>query len=503
MRYLLLGLCSLLLASPAAAAWSEARSRHFIIYSEQKPAELRNYAERLERFDAAVRAARSMPDPVLTDGSRLTIYVLRTMGAVADLNSFGAPGFYIGRAGGSLAVVTSQSLDTRNGRYNPEETFFHEYTHHLMLGDQKTALPMWMIEGFAEFYSTAQIKPDGAVVIGAPPLDHATVLLRDLGFSARHLLAGREPEERFDRASVYAKGWLLTHYLMFEPARAGQLASYLSAMNRGTPAEQAASAAFGDLRKLDTDLDRYAASKSFRAVQIPSAAAPQVTIRPLSAGLSAIMRVRVLSDRGTARGKADELAALARKTAAPYPADAVVQGILAEAEFDAGRHADAIAAADRALSVDPDQVQSLIYKGRALMALGKSDPAKADWTTIRRLFIKANRADTENADPLWLYYQSFAAAGQRPTNDAVKGMLYAHVLAPQDRGLRFTAVRELLRGGDYDKAERAFGPLVFDPHLSPGRKPLLTHAMQRIQARDGAGAIAALEADFRAGPSRS
>jgi hypothetical protein len=42
-------------AVPVSAAWNQAKTRHFIIYSKQKPAELKAYAERLERFDAVKR----------------------------------------------------------------------------------------------------------------------------------------------------------------------------------------------------------------------------------------------------------------------------------------------------------------------------------------------------------------------------------------------------------------------------------------------------------------
>jgi hypothetical protein len=60
---LLLTALTLLWSHPAAAAWYEAKSRHFIIYSEQRPDELQRYAEDLERFDKAVRILRTIDDP--------------------------------------------------------------------------------------------------------------------------------------------------------------------------------------------------------------------------------------------------------------------------------------------------------------------------------------------------------------------------------------------------------------------------------------------------------
>ena len=90
----------------------------------------------------------------------------------------------------------------------------------------------------------------------------------------------------------------------------------------------------------------------------------------------------------------------ARIVGAKYPNDVFVQGTLAEAEHDVGDFAAAIAAADRALAVNSDDVQALIYKGRAMMEQGRSDPKASDWKKVRSLFARANRLEPEFAEPL-------------------------------------------------------------------------------------------------------
>ena len=57
-------------ASQAGATWHEARSKHFIIYSDDNPKNLRAFAEKLERFDGVFRHLRKMGDPDLTDAGR-------------------------------------------------------------------------------------------------------------------------------------------------------------------------------------------------------------------------------------------------------------------------------------------------------------------------------------------------------------------------------------------------------------------------------------------------
>src|SRR3954451_11936049 len=71
------------------AAWYEAKSKHFIIYSDVDPQDLRDYADKLERFDQAVRMARGMDDPPLTDAGRLRIYSVRTANEWQDLTGGG------------------------------------------------------------------------------------------------------------------------------------------------------------------------------------------------------------------------------------------------------------------------------------------------------------------------------------------------------------------------------------------------------------------------------
>ena len=72
-------------AAPAQAAWHRASSAHFIIYADQSPAKLRDFAVKLERFDKAVRIARSMHDVPIGDGNRLTVFVVSNPRAVQKL----------------------------------------------------------------------------------------------------------------------------------------------------------------------------------------------------------------------------------------------------------------------------------------------------------------------------------------------------------------------------------------------------------------------------------
>ena len=108
MRHLFLSALALVAAMPADAAWREARSPHFIIYSEDKPEVLKAFATELERFDAAMRVLRGLPNGADSPHNKLTIYRVTNLAAVRKLygaKSDSIAGFYDGRAGGSVAFL--------------------------------------------------------------------------------------------------------------------------------------------------------------------------------------------------------------------------------------------------------------------------------------------------------------------------------------------------------------------------------------------------------------
>ena len=484
-------------AVPAAAAWHEARSNHFIIFSDQSPDDLKKFAEQLERFDQAVRYVRGMDDPALTDANKLRIYVLRNESAIAKLaGSRMIRGFYHARASGPVAFVPRNSgskyvdwdLDT-------QAIFFHEYGHHLQLRTASAAVPAWMAEGFAEFFATAQVRKDGSVAIGLPPQYRAYGLFNSSGLELGEMLGAtyrKLTDGQVDE--LYGKGWLLIHYLNFKQERRGQLFKYLEAIHNGKSASEAATIAFGELRTLEKELERYKRGKApGLVVEAGRLKVGAIAVRQLGAGEAAIMDVHIRSTRGVNDKTAPAVAVDARKAAAPYPNDPFAQSVLAEAEYDAGNYEAAEAAADRALAANPNHGRSLIYKGRARLRLATKAPDKSNWNAVRSWFTRANKLDTENAEPLMLFYLSFVEQGVRPTKNAVDALLYAQALAPQDDQLRGMAVQQLLIDERTAEAKRVFAPLAFEPHLPDEWRDLYGRVMEAIGAGDSGGALKLME----------
>jgi tetratricopeptide (TPR) repeat protein len=254
-----------------------------------------------------------------------------------------------------------------------------------------------------------------------------------------------------DVASMYARGWLLMHYLLFEPGRKGQLEIYLTGLGQGKPSAAAAAAAFGDLTRLDRDINAYLQRNKFKAVIVPASTikVDAITLRELSAGENAIMSLKIKSRRGVNPQQAAELAPLMRTAAAPFANDAAVQTALAEAEFDAGNFEAALAAADRALAADAKQIDALLYRGRSLAKLASKAGTRdvEAWREVRKCFVSANSLDPEDPRPLIDFYLSIPASGETPTENSVAGLNRALELAPQDVGLRMLVAQQSLVDG--------------------------------------------------------
>lgn len=495
-------LAATLLFSPAAASarWHQASSSHFVVYSDDDPDRLRAFATRLEKFDKAMRTLRGMSDTPVGSANRLSVYVVPNIGAVQKLAGKGPAvanlaGFYVGRASGSVAFVPRRAGFGGTFDLDADTVFFHEYAHHVILGHYSGAFPAWFSEGFAEFHSTAGFGQDGSVGLGLPPLQRAYQWGSAGSLPLPKMLSGdytRLTEEQ--TGILYARGWLLTHYLLIgQKDGAGQLDTYLRLIGEGKPAGEASTAAFGDLEKLDKELDAYIRRKTIMSKTILASALTigPVAVRALTPGEAAFMPTRLRSVRGVDDNSAKALVPAARRAAAPFAADVTVQAWLAEVEHDANNLAEAEAAADRALAIDPNSVDALIYKGRVQMkqAVLAKAPDKATWRAVRRWFIEVGRIDTEATEPKMLFHESFVAEGAEPTRNAVKALAYAQQLAPQDESLRLQVVFQHLKDGETADTRRLLGRIAFDPHGGEMRARV-QEMMVKLAANDAKGALA-------------
>jgi len=499
------GLCCVLalqVAAPAHAAWYKASSKHFIIYADENPKVLSDFASHLERFDAAARILLGMDDPPVGDGNRLTIYVLPTDADVRKLagdKSGFLSGFYTGRVEGSLAYIPKRD----HGELGADTVLYHEYTHHLMMQQLDQPYPEWYVEGFAEFLSSPIFEHDGSVGLGTLREGRMWSLTHGRQLPLEQILGGtygdisKLPNDL--RESVYDRGWLLVHYLRMEPKRQGQLDQYILGISRGEPALQSAEAAFGDLKQLDADLNSYMNRTTLKYFKVAGSAIhpAAVDLQPLSAGASEIVLLRGQMKYGDPSDQAEAVAAQARSIEARYAGDPLVEATLAEAELKAGHAKAAEMAADRAIKAEPGNAEPLILKASALEVEardGDGDGRKSLFDQARQMFIAANKLDTEDPEPLYDFYWSFLRQGIKPNDNAIAALHYASDLAPQDIGVRMNSAIAYLEAGKLKDARSTLMVVAYAPHA--GEAAVIG---RRMMADIDAGDAKAALADVRPG----
>jgi len=291
-------------------------------------------------------------------------------------------------------------------------------------------------------------------------------------------------------------GWLLNHYLTFEPSRAGQLGTYLKLINAGTVPADAAKKAFGDLGKLDRDLLKYRNAGKLGGADVKPGnySPPEVTMRRLTPDEEAIMSVKMRSKSGVTFKAAKGVAADARAIAARYPRSFPVQLALAEAEFDADNLDAAERAADAAIALNGRSTDAYLYKGLVYLERGKKD--KAQLAASRPWFAKAYEADTGNPIALFFNYMSYYYSGQPIPENAIIGLEKAYEMARYDGALGLVLARQLLAEKKGDLARGVLTPFALAPHESKPQKTM-REVTQLIDQKKVAEAYTKLAAELK------
>ena len=166
-------------------------------------------------------------------------------------------GIYMARRKGTFAIANRETADSKLD-LSGNTVLFHEYAHHFMFHNFNAPYPAWYVEGFAEYVSTAVIKPTGDWTLGTPPYHRAVGLLVTRKPTIDSLLFGQAMKRNTaETDAFYGRAWLLVHMLGSDEAWKGKSASYLKAIGDGMGHREAATSHFGDLAELDKALDKY------------------------------------------------------------------------------------------------------------------------------------------------------------------------------------------------------------------------------------------------------
>ena len=469
MRFWMKALAALMLVLPgvAQANWWQARTDHFTVYSEGKDRTLHDFAERLEKFDFLLRRLYNVTDA--QQGSTVKVYLLSNDRKVQDLaDNRNLKGFYTTSNRNAYAFL---SREAKNGQFGigAEEILFHEYAHHFMLHHFPAAYPAWFVEGFAEFFSVVKFPKDGSIQFGHIPMARVPGLVLGQPYPLKDLLA-RDTKglNQRDGDRYYGTAWLLTHYyFQHKSNRADEIRRYLTGVAEGAPDMDVADYFEGGLEGLEKDVKAYMRKKHFISVLTPKELAiGAITLDPVDPAQAALMEEEL---RLTHRPKTEDLpdiVAAIRTIAAQYPDNAYALALLAEAEWKAEDKDAALAAADRAIAVDPQSSRGYAVRAEVLLERANDSDKPEDWKAALTSIVRANRADTEDPVPLALFYRYHATRGGKMPDLGYDGLYKAFSLLPQNPNYRFNFANAMAIRGDFAAASTLLDPIAYSPHGS-------------------------------------
>lgn len=478
--------------TPALAQWLRAETDHFIIYGDESERAVRTYAEKVERFDFFLRTY--YPIHVDHEIPKLEIYLAdgrRDMLSAEPGIGASVGGFYSPNSSRIHAVVDTQSQ-------MGDHVIFHEYGHHFMFQMAGAAYPSWFVEGFAEYYATADVRPD-RIQFGRHSEGRMLMFVKQPVNSwapMADVLKWRISDSgRYRAGDYYAQAWGLTHYFMSTPERTRMLDQYLAAVAGGEDSVVAMQAATGRTpEQLQTDMRLYlAGSIQYHTpqIEIPT---PEVEVTRLSRAESELAWLDLRLDRepvevqpfepregetDRARARREEAMREDAEARAQLIQDALAAGerrrderigllVKARAHRLEGRSQAGFEVLEPVLTADESDPVTLRLAAELLldMAKAETDPAQATGHRREALTYLARALD---ADPLdFRIYRALNDSRQGqpgyPSDNDISTLEVGSTLAPQSFDMRMRLGRAYMARGLYAEAIEIALPVANSPH---------------------------------------
>ena len=450
-------------AAPAHADWLRAESERFILYTEGREADARDYLQTLESFDRMLRISVGL-DVNEAPFRKLPIYLLgsqRDIRVIAPARGGNLAGFYVASEEDIFAVGTRSGGD--------DAVLLHEYAHHFMMQNFASAYPAWFVEGFAEYYMTARFGR-GTVEVGHYHENRAYWLQAANWLPLETLLASRPGEVRRNAESYYPLAWLLTHWFMSDEQRRSMLHAYMMDIGSGGDPAQAMERATGltltELRRTLSGYMRGGLPYARLTYDFP-AAQPTITRLPRSANdlLLVNQRLKVGVPDDQREATAEEV----RRRAARH-SDPFARLVLGHAELHFGDAARGETILTELLADEPDNIEALQLMASARMAQALEAPENqtALLNTARGFLARAYRQDQEDYRTLYLLADSRVGMPDYPNDNDMLTWRSAYVIAPQLGATRLGYAQALLSRGETDLAVDILRPLANNPHGGGG-----------------------------------
>lgn len=451
-------------ATTARADWLRAESERFIVYSEGSERSLRDYVQKLETFDRVMRYRSGLPTNEAPP-RKLPIYLVGSRAGLLRVHPQTAPnvvGTYFPAAEDIFAVAI---------RGENEEVVLHEYVHHFMWASAAAAYPGWFVEGFAEYYMTADITDD-EVKLGGYSDNRAYWLFNGTWLPLEVLLKTRPGEvtRSSHRETYYPLAWLMTHWFLSDPERSRQLGAYLTDVAAGGDPVEAMEAATGlSLNELRSELRKYMMGRRLliRTLRSDFPVADIVVTRlPKSANdlllINQRLKIGVPDEDRAALGQ--EVA----RIAARHGDDSLALLAAGHAGMHFGDRPAGERALQRLIELEPDNVEALQFlaQERLRQARDVEDPAEgaALKREARTYLGRAYAAADNDYRTLMLIAELRSGEPGYPNENDMLTLGLAFDRAPQLAEVRLNYAAALIETEDKGEAINVLKPLANNPH---------------------------------------
>lgn len=460
-----------LLFSPSSARaderWIQVKSPHFTVISDGGEGQAREVAYKFEQIHETF--AHGFPQLRTDSGAETIVLAVRTESDLKELLPKS-----MGRQAQSIAGVFDKGwerdyaiirLDFENEGFT---SIYHEYIHKL-LELNYARLPVWLDEGLSEFFGTARFEKD-RTILGAPS-ERLSLLRTRTPIPLAKLIDPKASIPYYTRLEnvqlFYAEVWGLTHFLMFGKGMGNgqRLNEYMHLLQAGTDGQKAFLEAFGDIRKVQDDFEKYISQFAFYGFMYK----PAVVDKRLFEGrqLSTADTDAMLADVYRRSGRDEEAEKRLTNALTADPKSFLAHENMGFMDFDVGKDDDARREFTQAAELDPKDYLAQYYLAM-LTDVGKSDAVSQQQLTKQLQHVV--ELNPKFAPAYVVESEIYAREGKLP--EAVSAALTARQLEPDRAGYHTNAAAMLLLRHDYGNAIK-----------------LASYAARRFVATDSAEAL--------------
>ena len=489
--------------------WVRAESTHFVVYSDAARSDVETFMARMERFWLMLRVFSHVETDFPAGTPKEVLYYLADEHALGTIDPQ-VPAYAIGLYTNCADAQTGfgvhmyykenheQALEKRpenEGLNYIYQAYARDFFHRRAM----SGAPLWFVEGYAQYFSTARFDGN-EVVLGMAP-NALGILLQRLGagyiysLDYADVLLGNDADghNQVGAAGLHnefeARSWVLTHWILSNKDNLAHFQTYVKLVAGGQDRVKAFKTAFG-LTPAGLNHVLWVYVRKLEAIKFTVKTGPgpdpdiAVAQMPVSAERLLMTEAALTVCPSDARGQA--LLKTARDEAARFPGDAYAQTVLARAEAGFGDPAKAVTILDGLIAQAPQDAALLALKGQALLRAGQAKDAVT-------AFDKAGGLAPKSPEIAYDFSLAEAQSNDGFDTDAANAAVAAYLYAPHVEAYAWRAGLAFAWLGQPGEAAMALRLVAENPRpslLAPQAKDWLTRVATASKADLSAAAMA-------------